>query len=148
VNQIWTPDHARTLPRASLPDDQPITLADGRLLHFTACTRPEGQHLHCWDEDRDALGTQERARSKDQERKRGHLRVLATMDATVHGALLHVSLSYSDHLPDWETVKLVRAAFFPSTVDVMMVLPRPEFYVNVHEYTFHLLQTPVGWGQR
>lgn len=77
------------------------------------------------------------------------LRVIASMDRTdAYGPLYHVSLSHPDHLPDWETVRLVRDAYFPADVDVMMVLPRKVDYVNVHEWTFHLWQTPTVWGMQ
>ena len=41
---------------------------------------------------------------------------------------------------------MVRDAFYPDDVDVMMILPRAMDYVNVHEHVFHLQQTPVVWG--
>lgn len=75
------------------------------------------------------------------------LRVLGSMDlAAEHGRLLHVSLSYRSRNPSWEDIKMVRAAFFPSDIDVMMVLPKADDYVNVHEHAFHLWQTPTEWG--
>src|SRR5262245_25700261 len=76
----------------------------------------------------------------------GELSVLASLDDTPHGRLLHVSLAYPDHDPDWATIKAVRAGFFPETVDVAMVLPRSDDYVNLHQHAFHLWQTPTTWG--
>jgi len=78
----------------------------------------------------------------------GTLRVIATLDDTPHGQLLHVSLSLRGRNPDWETIRAVRDAFYPDTIDVMMVLPRAEDYVNLHAHTFHLWQTPTTWGLR
>lgn len=74
------------------------------------------------------------------------LAVIASMDRSIHGALLHVSLSRADRLPSWEEVKAIRAAFYPADIDVMMVLPAERDYVNVHDYCFHLWQTPKVWG--
>jgi hypothetical protein len=74
--------------------------------------------------------------------------VIASLDATPHGRLLHVSLSYADHLPTWDDIKAVRAAFYPADVDCAMMLPAEKDYVNVHAYTMHLWQLPVAWGIR
>lgn len=60
-------------------------------------------------------------------------------------ALLHVSMSYPDHDPSWEEIKMVRAVFFPRDVDAMMILPRAGNYVNKHEHCFHLWQCPGEW---
>lgn len=61
------------------------------------------------------------------------------------GPLLHVSMSYPDHDPSWELIKLVRAAFFPGDIDVVMVLPKAGDYINVHSHCFHLWQAPESW---
>jgi hypothetical protein len=75
------------------------------------------------------------------------LRVLASMDETPQwGRLLHVSMSYRSHDPSWDDIKAVRDVFFPDDIDVMMVLPKREDYVNIHRHTFHLWQTPTEWG--
>lgn len=74
------------------------------------------------------------------------MRVLASMDRTPHGRLLHLSLSYPDHLPTWEDITAVRDAFYPRDVDAAMLLPRSEDYVNLHSYCMHLWQVPVVWG--
>lgn len=74
------------------------------------------------------------------------LKVLAAYEDTIRGKLVHVSLSYDNKLPTWHDVKDVRAAFFPDTMDVMMVLPRKGFYVNVHKFTMHLWQSPGEWS--
>ncbi len=57
-------------------------------------------------------------------------------------------MSYPDRDPDWATIRAIRDLFYPSTVDVMMVLPRAEDYVNIHRHVFHLWQTPTVWGLR
>ena len=78
-----------------------------------------------------------------------HLRLLATIDRTGRfGDRLHVSLSYHHRDPLWDEIKAARMAFFPSDVDVVMILPAVQDYVNVHEHTFHLWQAPERWGMR
>lgn len=72
--------------------------------------------------------------------------VLCTTDYTPHGILLHVSLSYPKHDPSWADIKEIRDAFFPGDIDCMMVLPRTEDYVNVHQHCFHVWQYPGEWG--
>lgn len=62
------------------------------------------------------------------------------------GPLLHASMSYGDHLPSWEEIKLVREAIFPLEVDTAMILPRQSDYVNVHNFCLHLWQIPTMWG--
>jgi hypothetical protein len=74
------------------------------------------------------------------------MRVIASLDDTPHGRLLHVSISYASRDPSWEDIKQVRSAFFPDDVDTMMLLPKAADYVNLHEHAFHVWQTPVEWG--
>lgn len=74
------------------------------------------------------------------------LRVIASLDDTPHGLLLHVSMSYAHKNPKWSEIRAIKDAFFGDAVDAMMVLPRAVDYVNVHEHTFHLWQTPTAWG--
>lgn len=74
------------------------------------------------------------------------LRVIASVDQTPHGDLLHVSVSYRDRDPSWKELVAVKLAFFGDDVDAMMLCPSKEDYVNVHEHTFHWYQTPVTWG--
>lgn len=71
--------------------------------------------------------------------------VVASYDATPHGLLLHVSVSYRVRDPRWKDIRLVRDAFFPPDVDVIQVLPRAGEYVNVHRHAFHLFQAPGEW---
>jgi hypothetical protein len=144
-NRLWTPPHARTPARAGIPDGD-VRLGDGRTLFFCGPYHPYAGVGGAWDQD--ARHVAAYRDGVTVARRRDRLRVLATLDETPHGGLLHVSLSYDNRLPDWATVKAVREAFVPDTVDVMMVLPRSADYVNAHEYTFHLWQTPVGWGLR
>lgn len=76
-------------------------------------------------------------------RGRTHV-VMVTLDDTKHGPLLHASVSRLDADPTWETIKALKVAVFGDT-DVMMVLPKAELYVNVHQHCFHLWQMPTAW---
>lgn len=61
------------------------------------------------------------------------------------GPLLHVSISYYRQDPDWYEIKALRDIVGLPTVDFMMMLPRHEDYVNVHEHCFQFMQTPEPW---
>lgn len=75
------------------------------------------------------------------------LRVTASIDNTERwGPLLHVSMSYPNRDPQWQEIKLLREVFFPLDIDVAMILPRSEYYVNAHQHCFHLWQAPQMWG--
>lgn len=133
--ELWTPPQARTLPRARVPEGDVVLAGNRRLQRITTFAGDPG------------LPT-EGARWAETRGRRVVMTVIATMDDTPHGRLLHVSLARPDRLPAWADVQAVREAFFPQTVDAMMVLPGRGDYVNVHEFCFHLWQTPVGWGLR
>ena len=125
---------AHTTPRRAHIPAGGVALTDGRRLSFshTATLRMPGAlpcHAAWWTCD-------------------DGLKVCASLDSTQHGRLLHVSLSYPDRDPTWEDIKAVRYAFYPSNVDVAMMLPADGFYVNVHPFCFHMWQVPVTWGIR
>lgn len=73
------------------------------------------------------------------------MRVLVSYDDTNHGTLIHVSISYPFKNPKWSEIRAVRDLFIPADVDAMMVLPRESDYVNLHDHTFHIWQTPTAW---
>ena len=128
MSGLWLPPGASPPARATVPVGD-LKLADGRrLLRQTNLRGGGGAQVGAWWQCRDGL------------------KVLATMDRTPHGDLLHVSLSYADRDPSWADIRQVRDVFFPATVDAMMLLPRAEDYVNQHEHCFHLWQTPTVWG--
>lgn len=134
TSALWTPGTYR--PAAALPDAERVTLADGRVLRRVGEWPPAGHP------------SREVCRGWHYAGPR-RLHVLATMDETERfGPLLHVSLSYPSRHPDWETIRMVRDAFYPAAADVMMVLPRQEDYVALHDHCFHLWQTPSAWGMR
>jgi hypothetical protein len=72
--------------------------------------------------------------------------VIASLDRTHHGELLHVSCSYPKRDPGWGVIKAVRYAFFPSDIDVSMILPRDGDYINVMTHCFQMWQMPEKWG--
>lgn len=131
-NGLWTPPGARA-PRVTTFPVGDVRLSDGRRL-----VRQAGRQ---WQLPADVLDAAAWEGPK-------RLCVLASLDDTPHGRLLHVSMSYPSKHPDWETIRAVRDAFYPDNIDVMMVLPRAEDYVNLHRHTFHLWQTPTTWGMR
>lgn len=51
---------------------------------------------------------------------------------------LHVSLSYQNSLPSWDTVKLVKDTFIGPKKTALQVLPPDSDYVNIHPYCLHL----------
>jgi hypothetical protein len=77
-----------------------------------------------------------------------HLGIGVSSDLTPHGRLLHASIAYPDRYPSWRDVREVREALYPPGVDVAMILPRPEDYVNVHPNCFQLWQIPIEWALR
>lgn len=80
------------------------------------------------------------------EHQNSGMRIIVSVDSSPHGPLLHASISHPKRDPNWDEIKELRGVFFSEDMDVMMVLPRPELYVNVHHHCFHIWQTPVGWG--
>lgn len=75
------------------------------------------------------------------------VKVIVSLDRTPKwGPLLHASISHRRRDPYWHEIKAMRETFFPADIDAMMVLPKAEDYVNVHEHCFHLWQTPQSWG--
>lgn len=74
------------------------------------------------------------------------LRVIASIDGTSHGRLLHVSASCRDRLPTWTEMIAIKRRFYPDDVAGVMVMPEEEVYVNQHEFTLHIWQLPEKWG--
>lgn len=78
----------------------------------------------------------------------GIIRVLYSEDNTPKwGWLKHISISHSGRYPTWSEILIAKEKFF-GDIDVMMILPKREDYVNVHPNCFHLLETPEPWGLR
>ena len=68
----------------------------------------------------------------------GPCRILRSMD----GGRLHLSMSCADRYPTWDEIKEIRYTLAPQNVTMVMFLPPPEEFVNVHDFTFHLFETP------
>ena len=114
------------LPRA-VPPDRDVRLSDGRVLIRVANFRMISSKGGGKWETRDGL------------------QVIASLDESPHGDLLHVSISYAWKNPKWAELIAVREAFFPKSIDCMMVMPREEDYVNLREHCFHIWQCPGAW---
>lgn len=72
---------------------------------------------------------------------------------------LHISISHNSKLrqqheqigeanipkriPNWEEIKQVRQKFAPAELNMAIMFPPPEKYVNIHSTCIHLLQIPV-----
>lgn len=125
------------LPNADVP------LGDGRTLRREIGSFPMREIL------KQIVNKQTLDNIKDERtyyHRPSRLVVRATLDhAPRFGTLLHISMSYPDHNPTWDEIKAVRYAFYPKTIDVMMMLPKDGDYVNVHPYCFHLWQCPSDW---
>ena len=59
--------------------------------------------------------------------------------------LKHLSVSRKNRYPTWDEIVLVKEKFM-GDINVAMILPRKEDYINIHENCFHLWQIPEGWG--
>ena len=58
--------------------------------------------------------------------------------------LLHLSIAHPDRYPNWDEIKGVRYRLMPKDKTIIMYLPKPEEYVNVHKNCFHLWEEPPG----
>ena len=52
--------------------------------------------------------------------------------------LWHISISHPSRYPTWEEIKRARYELTPKDIEMVMHLPKPENYVNIHENCFHL----------
>lgn len=60
------------------------------------------------------------------------------------GEYLHLSCANRERYPSWDELMIFRAAFFEDDMEVFMVMPPIEEYVNVHENCFHLWHKKTG----
>lgn len=128
-SQLWTPHDYNRQGQVEIPLHD-VTLTSGLKLRFRGLQRVESL---------DTTGT-------IAVYERDGLRVIASLDHTPRfGPLLHVSVSRQTRYPSWDELVQVKAAFHGDDVDAMMVMPRSEDYINVHESAFHIWQCPVGW---
>ena len=76
----------------------------------------------------------------------GHLKVLYSEENTPKwGWLKHLSVSHPLRYPYWDEIKEAKERFM-GDIDVAMILPKKEDYINVHKNCFHLWEIPGGWG--
>jgi len=81
-------------------------------------------------------------------RSESNIKVFYSEDNTPKwGWLKHLSISKKDRYPTWDEIVMVKEKFL-GDIDVAMILPKKEDYINLHENCFHLWQIPGGWGLR
>jgi hypothetical protein len=117
----WKAPRKATLPLGNL------RLPDGRLLVYQGTTHDIGAN-GAWWLTADAF------------------KVIASMDVSRWGSVLHVSMSYPDRDPSWEDILQTRYTFYPKEIDIMMILPRDGEYVNTHTHCFQIRQCPEPWN--
>jgi hypothetical protein len=76
------------------------------------------------------------------------LSVLTSCDNTPKwGWLRHASVARPDRYPSWDEITEIKERFLGDK-DCMMVIPKKEDYVNLHNNCFHVWQCPQEWGMR
>jgi hypothetical protein len=87
--------------------------------------------------------------------------VIATLDDSPHGVLLHVSVSYQARDPLWADLMAVKLLFFGSDGDAMLPMPREADFTHGVEakfgqrgapggadsHVFQIVQMPARWQQ-
>jgi len=51
---------------------------------------------------------------------------------------LHLSISCEDRYPTWDEIKDAKYSLTPNDLTMVMIFPKPEDYVNIHNFCFHL----------
>lgn len=91
----------------------------------------------------------------------GHLSVFVGQEADDKGeSCWHLSISHrksgvldgqgnpaAGRIPTWHEIKEARYRFCPADVNMALMLPPKELYVNSHETTMHLWQIPVKYAE-
>lgn len=73
----------------------------------------------------------------------GGCRVIVAQEPARSGALRwHLSISHPDRYPTWDEIRDARYTFTPPDVTMVMVLPPPSQYVNLHPNCFQLHEVP------
>jgi len=52
----------------------------------------------------------------------------------------HMSISCRDRYPTWDEIKQVRYELMPKDIDIGMILPAEDDYINIHNFCFHLFE--------
>lgn len=50
----------------------------------------------------------------------------------------HLSISHKERYPSWDEIMAFRSFMFDDDMEVIMVMPKVEEYVNLHQRCFHL----------
>lgn len=50
----------------------------------------------------------------------------------------HMSISTNDRYPTWDEIAKARYELLPKNITVVMILPPPEEYINIHNFCFQL----------
>jgi hypothetical protein len=58
----------------------------------------------------------------------------------IEGGRWHLSIAHGTRYPTWDEIRDARYTFMPPDIQVGMLLPAPENYVNIHHNCFHLWQ--------
>ena len=64
----------------------------------------------------------------------GPVRTITSRDA----GRWHLSVSCEDRYPTWDEIAEARYDLLPDRLEMAMILPPRDHYVNLHPYTFHL----------
>lgn len=54
----------------------------------------------------------------------------------------HISISRPDRYPSWDEIAKARYELLPEEMMMVMLLPPPDEYINVHNHCFHLHELP------
>lgn len=76
----------------------------------------------------------------------GDLYVLVNCEPTPHGPLYHLSISHPKRYPTWDEISAARNQLLSPNKDYMMMLPKAQHYVNLHQNCFHLWECPKAWN--
>jgi hypothetical protein len=72
----------------------------------------------------------------------GECNILLSRDPDSTGILRwHISISHPERYPTWDEIRDARYALTPHDIEMVMLLPPPEEYVNTHPNAFHLWET-------
>lgn len=56
------------------------------------------------------------------------------------GGCWQLSIAHPRRLPTWDEVKRARYELLSHEIDMAMLLPRPEEYINVHEFCLQMIE--------
>jgi len=62
-----------------------------------------------------------------------------------HAQGWHMSIAHDKRYPHWREIHQARYELLPNNINMAMILPTPEEYINVHKNCFHLHQIPDNY---